>query len=122
MSNQSIHAAADSGQNPVQPAAAPVLAAAIQAPQHTTAPITVAAPVPSASGIEAEFVAMPGPGQVCPYSNLKRGALYALCRDGLIQTVSLRREGTTRGRRLIVLTSLKAYLRGLNALQNGGNQ
>lgn len=79
---------------------------------------TVAAPVRVAAGIEPEFVAMPAPGQACPYSGLKRGALYALAKDGLIRTVALRRKGTTRGRRLIVFSTLKNYLRGLDAEQN----
>jgi hypothetical protein len=79
---------------------------------------TVAAPIRGAGSIEPEFIAMPGPGQVCPYSGLKRGALYALAREGVIRTVTLRRRNTTRGRRLIVLATLKAYLRGLDAVQN----
>ena len=32
---------------------------------------------------------MPGPGQTCPYSGLRRGALYCLWRDGEIETVSV---------------------------------
>jgi len=83
-----------------------------------TTSVPVAAPVASATGVEPEFIAMPGPGQACPYSGLKRGALYALAREGVIRTVSLRRRNTTRGRRLIVLSTLKAYLRGLDVTQN----
>lgn len=44
--------------------------------------------------------------------------LYQLAKEGLIRTVSLRRTGTTRARRLIVLDSLMRYLRGLDAAQN----
>ena len=72
--------------------------------------------------VEPEFIAMPAPGKVCPYSSLQRGMLYALERDGLIKTVSLRRKGTTRGRRLIVLSSLKNYLRRLDAVQNAADR
>jgi hypothetical protein len=82
------------------------------------APPTIAAPVRTAGSIEPEFIAMPGPGQACPFSGLKRGALYALAREGVIRTVALRRRNTTRGRRLIVLSTLKAYLRGLDVAQN----
>ena len=72
----------------------------------------------SPAGVEPEFIAIPGPSQICPYSGLRRGMLYALSREGLIKTVSLRRPGRTRGRRLVVLSTLRDYLRGLNAEQN----
>jgi hypothetical protein len=91
-------------------------AASGSGPELTTAP--VAAPILAAVNPTPEFVAMPGPGQVCPYSGLKRGMLYQLTKEGLIRTVSLRRKGTTRARRLIVFSSLMAYLRGLDAEQN----
>ena len=60
-----------------------------------------------------EFLPMPGPGQTCPYSGLRRGALYCLWRDGEIETISVRRKGKARGRRLIVAESLRKYLRRL---------
>lgn len=65
-----------------------------------------------------EFVAMPSPGKVCPYSGLQRGMLYSLLRDGLIRSVTLRRSGKTKSKRLIVLASLREYLRRLDAEQN----
>ena len=86
----------------------------------TNAP-SIAEPV-IASGVEAEFCAMPAPGKTCPYSGLQRVTLYALAREGLIRTVALRRPGTTRGRRLIVLSTLREYLRKLDAEQNGGEK
>ena len=64
-----------------------------------------------------EFLPMPGAGQTCPYSGLRRGALYCLWRDGEIETVSVRRRGKTRGRRLIVAESLRNYLRRLRQEQ-----
>lgn len=85
--------------------------------QNTFAPVAV--PVPATATIEPEFIPMPPPGKACPYSGLQRGMLYALAKEGLIRTVSLRRKGTTRGRRLIVFASLRDYLRGLNSEQNG---
>jgi hypothetical protein len=74
------------------------------------------APVQAQSPNEPEFYAMPGPGQVL--EGLRRGALYCLWRDGLIETVSVRRKGKNRGRRLIVAESLRKYLRRLRAEQN----
>jgi hypothetical protein len=86
--------------------------------RRTLAPPTIAeASIPA--GVEPEFIAMPAPGKTCPYSGLQRGMLYSLLREGVIRSVTLRRPDTTRGRRLIVLSSLKAYLRKLDAEQNG---
>jgi hypothetical protein len=73
------------------------------------------APIPAQSSNEPEFYAMPGPGQVL--EGLRRGALYCLWRDGEIETVSVRRRGKTRGRRLIVAESLRNYLRRLRQEQ-----
>lgn len=84
----------------------------------TSAPTV--APVMVQCGAEfPEFFPMPSPGQTCPYSGLRRGALYALWKEGLIETVSIRRKGRTRGRRLIVAETLRNYLRGLRAEQCG---
>jgi hypothetical protein len=83
----------------------------------TTAAPSIAAPV-TPGGIEPEFTPMPSPSQVEPYSGLRRGMLYELWREKKIETVSLRMPGKTRGRRLIVLSTLKKFLRDLNAEQN----
>ena len=73
-----------------------------------------AAPV-SAQPNEIEFYAMPGPAQTL--QGLRRGALYALWRDGEIETVSVRRKGKSRGRRLVVASTLRNYLRRLRSEQ-----
>ena len=79
--------------------------------------LTTDAAAPSvAQHNEAEFWAMPSPGQAL--QGLRRGCLYCLWRDGEIETVSVRRKGHTRGRRLIVAESLRNYLRRLRAEQN----
>jgi len=65
---------------------------------------------------EPEFYSMPSSSQTL--EGLKRGALYCLWRDGEIETVSVRRKGKTRGRRLVVASTLKAYLRRLREEQN----
>jgi hypothetical protein len=63
-----------------------------------------------------EFYSMPSGGQTL--QGLRRGVLYGLARDRLIETISVRRKGKSRGRRLIVAESLKKYLRRLRAEQN----
>ena len=78
-----------------------------------------AAPVPAQPN-EIEFWAMPGPGQVL--QGLRRGALYALWRDGEIETISTRRLGKSRGRRLVVAATLRAYLSRLREEQCGGGR
>lgn len=82
---------------------------------------TVAEVVPAvAQQSEAEFWAMPSPGQTL--QGLRRGALYSLIRDREIESVSVRRKGHTRGRRLIVAETLRTYLRRLREEQNGGKE
>src|SRR5438874_187727 len=81
----------------------------------TSAPVV--APVRLTTAIEQEFLPMPGPGQVCPYSGLRRGSLYSLWREGEIETIAVRRKGRSRGRRLIVAESLRNYLRRLRQEQ-----
>lgn len=79
--------------------------------------LTIAEVAPAtAQQSESEFWSMPSPGQTL--QGLRRGALYCLWRDGEIETVSVRRKGHTRGRRLVVAESLKNYLRRLRAEQN----
>lgn len=85
--------------------------------QFTSAPVAV--PVLAHKESEAnepEFYSMPGPGQTC--QGLRRGAMYCLWRDGEIETISVRRKGRARGRRLIVGDSLRKYLRRLREEQN----
>ncbi len=65
---------------------------------------------------EPEFYPMPSVGQTL--HGLRRGALYCLWRDGEIETISVRRKGRARGRRLIVGESLRKYLRRLREEQN----
>jgi hypothetical protein len=74
------------------------------------------APVMMQCGAEKpEFYAMPGQGQTL--EGLRRGALYCLWRDGEISTISVRRKGKSRGRRLIVVSTLRAYLSRLREEQ-----
>ncbi len=80
--------------------------------EFTTAEVAPAA----AQQSDAEFWAMPAPGQTL--QGLRRGALYSLISDSEIESVSVRRKGHTRGRRLIVAESLRNYLRRLREEQN----
>jgi hypothetical protein len=67
---------------------------------------------------EAEFVSLPGPGKRCPISGLSRSTLYQLAALGKIRMISLRREGNSRGKRLVAVESVRHYLRTLDAQQN----
>jgi len=95
----------------------PNISAASGGGEFTTSAPEIA-PVPAHPN-EPEFYAMPGPGQVL--QGLRRGALYCLWRDGEIETISVRRKGKARGRRLIVAQSLRNYLRRLRDEQCGGH-
>jgi hypothetical protein len=81
--------------------------------------------VPSQASQMPEFIPLPREGQVEFYSGLRRGALNLLilpCKENNfrppVQSISLCRSPHTKGKRLIVLTSLLAHLRGLVAKQN----
>jgi hypothetical protein len=63
-----------------------------------------------------QYWALPGPGQ--ELQGLKRGVLYGLIRDREIISVSVRRRGRLRGRRLILASSLIRYLNRLREEQN----
>lgn len=91
------NAAGGGGELTSAPVVVPVLAQ-----QHDTEPET--------------YWPMPGPGQTC--QGLRRGALYQLWRDGEIATISLRRKGRARGRRLILASTLRDFLRRCNEEQN----
>ncbi len=88
--------------------------------QKGAAPATVTGDAQGASGLEPEFIPLPDAKRTCPYSGLTRGTLYTLINEGLIRSVSLRRPGKSRCRRLIVFASLRDYLRKLDAEQNNG--
>ena len=84
-------------------------------PVHAT-PANVAGQDPEfldAVGVKARF-------------SIKRSLLYELDNDGLVESVSLRRRGRTRGKRLFNVASIRAFLREQKkdrgaALANGGD-
>lgn len=63
---------------------------------------------------EPEFLSLPGPGKRCPISGLSRSTLYELAGRGKIRMISLRREGNSRGKRLVSVESVRHYLRTLD--------
>jgi hypothetical protein len=74
------------------------------------APITstlTIAPVAVSCGADAEFTDFAGLQKVW---SIKRGQAYELIRDGEIRSVVLRRKGRIRGRRLIEIASVRAWL------------
>jgi hypothetical protein len=71
-----------------------------------------------------EWIRLPSPGSVCPYSGLKRtqinGLVLPCAANGHkppVRSVSLRKPGGVKGTRLIHLQSLLDYLAGLEAQQ-----
>jgi hypothetical protein len=64
-------------------------------------------PVKASPVIDAEFCDSPGAFLIF---GLKRSLLYDLLSLGLIKGVSLRRRGTTRGKRLWSIDSIRSYL------------
>jgi hypothetical protein len=65
-----------------------------------------------------EFVRLPRPGNLCPYSGLARTALYTLCAEGKVDSKVIRQPGATRGIRIIVYDSLMKYLHSLESSQS----
>lgn len=65
------------------------------------------APVQASSASDAEFVDAAG---LQARFGIRRSLAYALLGDGVIEGVSLRRRGQTRGKRLFSVDSVRAYL------------
>ena len=53
---------------------------------------------------------------------ISRTAAYDLINDGLIKSISLRRTGRARGRRLFDVASVREYLMGCYDSPKSGNQ
>jgi len=73
---------------------------------HATATFT-AAPIAALSGVDPEFIDIPG---LQSRFGIKRSLAYLLIEDGAIRSVSLRRRGTQRGKRLIDVASVRHFL------------
>jgi len=84
---------------------------------HLTTQSLAGAATATAFVTKPEWLRLPKPGHLCPYSGLSRTTLFQLAKAGLIKSISLRKRGAARGIRLIGYDSLMAYLRGLEATQ-----
>jgi hypothetical protein len=72
----------------------------------TTVPLTKA--TVRASNVDPEFVDIP---TLQARWGIKRSLAYQLIADGRIRSVSLRRVGKLRGKRLFDVSSIRAFLR-----------
>lgn len=77
----------------------------------TTAPVAAAAR--AAVPIHPEFIRLPRPGTLCPWTGLSRSKMWEVLQTGKVQTVCLRKPGAAKGARLIHLAGLLAYLYSL---------
>jgi hypothetical protein len=75
--------------------------------QSLTTDAVHATPV-QVAGVDPEWLDAVG---VRGVFSIKRSLLYELDEDGLIESVSLRRRGRTRGKRLFCVASIRAFLR-----------
>jgi len=86
--------------------------------QFTTDPPTLAQNLPrgwrnATSLADAEWMSLPRPRERDRYANLSRTTLIELLNRGDVKGCVLRRPGATRGKRLVHLPSLRAYLERL---------
>jgi hypothetical protein len=57
--------------------------------------------------LEPEFISIRA---ACRFSSIGRTQIYLLIRHGHLKSISLRKKGAARGRRLVSVASLRAYL------------
>jgi hypothetical protein len=86
--------------------------------QFTSVPASETIAVPVAQPIVPEFIRLPKPGQLCPWTGLSRSKMNELILPCAandwkppVKSVSLRKKGSLRGTRLIVYESLVSYLK-----------
>ena len=86
--------------------------------EATTAPITVPPPRVVTATIEPEFLRLPKPGMLCPYTGLSRSAINELIlpteRNNFkppVRSFCLRQRGAKTGIRLVAFGSLCEYIR-----------
>ncbi len=76
-----------------------------QQTETTTAPVSAA--TANVAGEDVEFLDAQG---VHARFSIRRSLLYELDNDGLVLSVSLRRRGRSRGKRLFSVDSIRAFL------------
>jgi hypothetical protein len=65
-------------------------------------------PVAASWGVDPEFVDLPG---LQARFGIRRSMAYLLIADGAIKSVSLRRGGALKGKRLIDVASVRSFLK-----------
>ena len=78
----------------------------------TTAPVQIPSQTPLAP-VRPEWVRLPKPGTLCPWTGLSRSKLWEVLQTGKVRNICLRKEGAARGARLIHLAALLGYLDSL---------
>ena len=79
--------------------------------RRTIAP--VAAPASAPQPTKPEFIRLPRPGTLCPWTGLSRSKMWEVLQTGKVKTVCLRKPGAAKGARLIHLAGLLDYLYSL---------
>lgn len=90
--------------------------------QHTAFRPVLTEPPKAAEKPETEFVSLLGSGKRCPISGLSRSTLHQLAALGKSRVISLRRAGNVRGKRLVVVETVRQYLHALDVQQNQGSR
>jgi hypothetical protein len=78
--------------------------------RSTTEPIRGADNTQLPPGFRPEFIRLPKPSTLCPWTGLSRTKLWQLLESSNVKTVCLRRPGAMKGARLVHLDSLLSYL------------
>ena len=65
-------------------------------------------PIAASWGVDPEFVDLPG---LQARFGIRRSLAYLLIADGAIKSVSLRRRGALKGKRLIDVASVRSFLK-----------
>ena len=76
----------------------------------TVEPIRAADNTQLPLGFRPEFIRLPKPSTLCPWTGLSRTKMWELLETSNIKTVCLRRPGAAKGARLVHLQSLLDYL------------
>jgi len=79
----------------------------------TTEPIRCANHTQLPLGFRPEWIRLPKPSTLCPWTGLSRTKMWDIIAAGHAKTVCLRRKGAAKGARLVHLESLLNYLEGL---------
>lgn len=95
-----------------------ILRKTVDVAQFTSVPPTGATAVYAAPRPIPEFIRLPKPGQLCPWTGLSRSKMNELilpcpANGGKppVKSVSLRKKGSLRGTRLVFYESLISYLK-----------